>query len=580
MIRAFFVHQLAALYVLILLIWSASSFANIVGSDLQNFAPITSGLDFVTVQSANTLEPGVVNLGVFGNYAVNTLPYFVTTSTTVANSFRDSITGLDLNFGIGLLKGWDIGLSMPSVVGQSIDSDQPHGQFEQIGITELRPNTKLRFLGDTENALALVLSMNFPLVQNSPFTGTPSNPIYNIELAGHVTVDKIVLGANAGYRIRTPGAAIISQGISPFSSQYTASLAASYLMSSIDTKIIAEAFGAAPVQSTDFNTDRYESSLEGLIGLKHDLTTNLAIHAGGGAGFIKGNADPDWRVYAGINFSFGPLFGSQHVQRVEPVPSAPVTEADLTPSMDHNLSTDPFEGTPKLPIETFVVKDVLFRFNSDQLETDSKETLDKLSRYLNKPPVFNKLIISGHTDSVGSASYNLSLSQRRAEAVKTYLVQSDQIPTEKIQAKGYGLSLPIASNNNYQGRALNRRVEFKIYRDSLNAPDTSIPNIDSSMKTIETVPLKKTLLKKVKKSKSGVNAAEKITPSKKKTSSKKLVNKKPKAKKKTNQSLPAKVKRPEIKEDSSNDKDEADQVVNKANEKYRRPRKRVSTDGN
>ena len=292
-------------------------------------------------------------------------------------------------------------------------------------------------------------------------------------------------------------------------------------------------------------------------------------------------ADPDWRVYAGINFSFGPLFGSQHVQRLEPV--SPVTEADLTPSMDHNLSTDPFEGTPKLPIETFVVKDILFRFNSDQLEADSKETLDKLSRYLNKPPVFNKLIISGHTDSVGSAAYNLSLSQRRAEAVRTYLVQNDQLPPEKIQAKGYGLSLPIASNNNYQGRALNRRVEFKIYRDSLNAPDTSIPNIDSSMKTIETAPLKKILPKKVKKSITEVKTLEKATPPHKKNLPKKPVNKKPKTKKKSIPALPAKVKKPEVKsdsKDSDDDKDEVDEVVKKTNEKYRRPRKRVNTDDN
>ncbi len=577
MIRAFFNCKLAAFYIFSLLVWSASSNGNIVGSDLQNFAPITSGLDFVTVQSANTLEPGVFNLGVFVNYAVNTLPYFTALNGYPSNTFRDSLTGLDLNFGVGLMKGWDMGVSMPSVIGQSIDSDQPHGQFEQIGITEVRPNTKLRFLGDTENALAAVFSITFPLIQNSPFTGTPNNPIYNLELAGHVTIEKVVLGANLGYRIRQPGAAITSLGIAPFSSQYTASVAASYLFSSIDTKLIGEVFGAAPVQSTDYNTDRYESSLEGLIGLKHDLTTNLAIHAGGGAGIIRGNADPDWRVYAGVNFSFGPLFGSKPVQQIDAPPPTPITEADLTPAIDHNLPFDPFEGTPKLPIETFVVKDVLFRFNSDQLEADSKETLDKLSRYLNKPPVFNKLIISGHTDSVGSASYNLSLSQRRAEAVKTYLVKSDQVPAEKIEAKGYGLSLPIASNNNYQGRALNRRVEFKIYRDSLNVPDAkSIPNIDSSMKTIETSPPKETP-KKIKRP--ILKSTEKVVAPKKKKQPKKPTPKKTLTKKKTTQALPAKLKKPST-ETSDDKKDEVDDVVSKTSEKYRRPRKHISTDSN
>ena len=569
MIRAKYRSLLTAICALPMLVWPASSFANIVGSDLQNFAPITSGLDFVTVQSANTLEPGVVNLGSFVNYAVNTLPYFAATNTLPANRFRDSLTGLDINLGIGILRGWDIGVSLPSVIAQSIDSDLPHGQFEQVGVTEIRPNTKVRVLGNTERAIAAVLSVTMPVIQNSPFVGTPSNPIYNFELAGHFTLDKVVIGANAGYRLRTPGAAIQSLGIAPFSSQYTASVAASYLMSSIDTKIIGEIFGAVPIQTTDFNTDRYASSLESLIGLKHDLTTNLAVHAGGGMGLMRGNADPEWRVYAGLNFSFGPLFGSQHVHKVPP--ASPITEADLTPAIDQNSSMDPFDGTPKLPVETFVVKDILFRFNSDQLEADSKETLDKLSRYLNKPPVFNKLIISGHTDSVGSASYNLSLSQRRAEAVKTYLIESDQIPKEKIEAKGYGLSLPIASNNNYQGRALNRRVEFKIYRDSLITPDTnSIPNLDSSLKTMETENQSTKAGPKpgkVKKSKSRLKTTPKASSSKVKSKTKKST------KKKTPPGLPQKIKK-------SEDAAQNTEATSKSDEKYRRPRKRVSTNEN
>ncbi len=468
-----------------LLCLSQASLANIVGSDLQNFAPITSGLDFVTVQSANTLEPGVINIGAFINYAVDTLPYFAGTNTQPRTTFKDSLTGVDINLGVGMMRGWDIGVSMPSVIAQSVNSDQPHGQFEQVGVTEVRPNTKVRLLGNTETGLAAVLSMNLPMVQNSPFTGKENNPIYNLELAAHTTYEKIVLGINAGYRIRTPGTPIQSLGISPFSDQYTGSIAASYLISSIDTKIIGEVFGAMPVNSTNFNTDRYESSLESLLGLKHDFTTNLSMHAGGGAGLIPGNADPDWRVYAGLNYSFGPLFSKRPVRQIhEETPAAKEASQNYPESTD-NLTLDPFEGSPQLPIETFIVKDILFKFNSDQLEAESKETLDKLARYLNKPPVFNKLTISGHTDSVGKAAYNLNLSQRRANSVKQYLVESDQIPSSKVEATGYGLTLPIASNANYQGRALNRRVEFKIYRDSLQNATESIPNIDSSLKTIE-----------------------------------------------------------------------------------------------
>jgi outer membrane protein OmpA-like peptidoglycan-associated protein len=528
-----------------LLLLGSISQANIVGSDLQNFAPITSGLDFVTVQSANTLEPGVINVGAFLNYAVNTLPYFAGTNTQPKTIFNDSLLGVDFNLGMGLMRGWDIGVSMPSVVSQTVNSDQPHGQFEQVGVVEVRPNTKVRLLGNTETGLAAVLSMTLPMVQSSPFTGKENNPIYNLELAAHTTYEKVVLGINGGYRFRTPGTPIASQGISPFGDQYTGSLAASYLMSSIDTKIIGEIFGATPVRSTNFNTDRYASSLESLIGLKHDFTTNFSMHAGGGIGLMPGVADPDWRLYAGLNYSFGPLFSKRPVQQLKE-PTRPDAPAELDNDSTDNLNLDPFDRTPQLPVETFIVKDILFKFNSDQLEAESKETLDKLARYLNKPPVFNKLLISGHTDSVGKAAYNLNLSQRRANSVKQYLVQADQIPETKVSATGYGLTMPIASNANYQGRALNRRVEFKIYRDSLLNATESVPNMDSSFKTIES---EKTERKR-----------QRSLPLKAKSKAKNLGVKKSKKLSKKSKKLKAK------------------KVTEPLPEKYRRPRKKLSAD--
>ena len=74
------------------------SFANVIGSDMQNFNATTSGLDFVTVESAATLEPGFVNFGLFMNYAVNTLPYFEKTETIQSRTkFNDTLLGADIN---------------------------------------------------------------------------------------------------------------------------------------------------------------------------------------------------------------------------------------------------------------------------------------------------------------------------------------------------------------------------------------------------------------------------------------------------------------------------------------------------
>jgi len=72
-----------------------------------------------------------------------------------------------------------------------------------------------------------------------------------------------------------------------------------------------------------------------------------------------------------------------------------------------------------------------------------------------------KFSVEGYTDSVGAASYNQKLSEKRANAVMKYLV-SHGISADRLTAKGYGEANPIASNMNRAGRAANRRVEIKV----------------------------------------------------------------------------------------------------------------------
>jgi OOP family OmpA-OmpF porin len=73
------------------------------------------------------------------------------------------------------------------------------------------------------------------------------------------------------------------------------------------------------------------------------------------------------------------------------------------------------------------------------------------------------IIVEGHTDSRGSESYNQGLSQRRADAVRNYLVQRGY-PSDRIQSRGKGEGSPIADNASSEGRANNRRVEIIIER--------------------------------------------------------------------------------------------------------------------
>jgi len=101
-----------------------------------------------------------------------------------------------------------------------------------------------------------------------------------------------------------------------------------------------------------------------------------------------------------------------------------------------------------------------FKTASAELTTDSYTALMSIVNFLKQYP-FLKYEIQGHTDSRGNDDYNLLLSAARAASVRYYLV-GQSIPDSTVIAIGYGKTRPIATNNTAQGRALNRRVEFKV----------------------------------------------------------------------------------------------------------------------
>ncbi len=118
---------------------------------------------------------------------------------------------------------------------------------------------------------------------------------------------------------------------------------------------------------------------------------------------------------------------------------------------------------PLQPIEnkiTVVLKNVFFEFNSFELLPDSYAELNKVVEYMNDNPSM-KIEIGGHTDNVGSKEYNKNLSTKRAKSVYDYLIEKG-ISKERLTYKGYDFSTPIADNTSEEGRAKNRRTEFKV----------------------------------------------------------------------------------------------------------------------
>jgi OOP family OmpA-OmpF porin len=113
----------------------------------------------------------------------------------------------------------------------------------------------------------------------------------------------------------------------------------------------------------------------------------------------------------------------------------------------------------------WVCKDVNFDFDKWNIKPEYYPNLDMQVDLLKRNPDMT-VEIQGHTDNIGPKEYNQGLSERRANAVMNYLVKKG-IAKERLSAKGYGFSAPLASNETKEGRAKNRRVQFSVCDDEM-----------------------------------------------------------------------------------------------------------------
>jgi OOP family OmpA-OmpF porin len=145
------------------------------------------------------------------------------------------------------------------------------------------------------------------------------------------------------------------------------------------------------------------------------------------------------------------------------------TPADSLPGCDGPLTRAVAKAAKAAPVapvagpaseKVTYAADALFDFDKAVVKPAGKEKLDDLVSKL-KGLDLEVVVATGHTDSIGADKYNQKLSERRAEAVKAYLV-SKGIDPKKVYTEGKGEKQPVASNKTKAGRAKNRRVEIEV----------------------------------------------------------------------------------------------------------------------
>jgi outer membrane protein OmpA-like peptidoglycan-associated protein len=226
--------------------------------------------------------------------------------------------------------------------------------------------------------------------------------------------------------------------------------ARNYMTATRSTKILA---GEMVAQDISLSRD-LTATMGVLSGYVHDLKTGKSIPAtvtARGKTTQTASVDPTTGLYeleleAGTyNLS---VTSPGHIAQVESV----VIEETEAAVRNFHLGILPQKMT---------LKGVYFDSGTASIKQDSYTTLAEAAKFLLDNPTV-RVVIEGHTDSQGSLSTNLALSQRRADAVMKYLVVNHGVEPSRLSAKGLGPNHPIASNDNRDGRALNRRIEFSL----------------------------------------------------------------------------------------------------------------------
>jgi OmpA-OmpF porin, OOP family len=188
-------------------------------------------------------------------------------------------------------------------------------------------------------------------------------------------------------------------------------------------------------------------------GVKYFVTDSIALRGDVRQllAFAKPDTQYNWEYTAGVTFLFG---GKQPatapVAQPEPeVAPAPVQEAPIEPVPAAEPTPEKMKYCVNLAIE--------FDIDKTEIRPQYHDEVARVGDFMKKYPT-TTAVIEGYTDEVGSAEYNMKLSQGRAESVVNYLVEKFGIEQSRLSAKGYGKTKPIADNSTDAGRQKNRRI--------------------------------------------------------------------------------------------------------------------------
>jgi OOP family OmpA-OmpF porin len=407
------------------------------GFDAINLDPaISSKTDMIGVYRSNMVAKHGWHTGFLADYAKNPLEFGSPPGTRVGSVIDNMIVS---NFfaTYGILDWMSFGINIPIVFWNDVFpllSRNPDifsaAADPQTNLGDFRFEFKFRIINNEDKLFGLALL---------PFVTAPTGPSSTFAGNGAVTGGlKIILDFNIIERVQLAlnVGALLRDDVTILNARIDDQL---LLSLGLTVKIIERLSfileGAMEPVIREFFDNEVETPAEvrGAFRIFLDDNKNWAINVGGGAGLTIGIGTPDWRGFLGLTYDWAP---------------APCPACEAPPAVEARKIT--------------IDQTIHFAFDRAVIRPQSYPILNDVVAIINANRSSIKSIsIEGNTDSVGSDAYNKSLSDRRAAAVKDYLVKKG-IPADMLETVGYGESRPVDTNTTAAGRAKNRRVEFKV----------------------------------------------------------------------------------------------------------------------
>lgn len=449
---------------------------------------------FLTVEGARTAPAGSFRLTLATDFAAGLM------SVRLADEKLGDL--LENRLDLHLMAAWaifdsvELGVDLPVTAWQAHGFDRldregfPDTHPASAGMGDVRLLGKVRLVSEERApvGVAVIAEARLPTGRDDSFMGERGLVVAPRAVIERTFGEDLRLGFEGGYRMRNDPGQYLNLYVGD---ELTFSLAGSYRLDPTWTAY-GELLAATPSRApfTSKSADALKTPLEALAGVRADIGGGFEALAGAGTGISgeSGMGRESFRLFASVSYvSIGRtvvpgdpdgdgLVGSDDRCPLDPGPAeldgCPDRDGDGIPDIEDACPDEPgpavLDGCPSDdPLALFESGKISLRgaINFDtgkaDVHRDSYRILDQVAEVLRSHAEVKKVRIEGHTDSAGSATFNRTLSQRRAAAVVNYLVGRG-IDRSRLEAKGYGPEQPIAPNSTPLGRAKNRRVEFTI----------------------------------------------------------------------------------------------------------------------